>query len=249
MPTPDQLAISRGPERILQRIDEGRRSAHQRRSQRFIPSPIATASDIDGIVDSLRYKVYRHNFGYAPPLLYDENLPLLPGQGARRKIIAPEQFASAVFNNDVRLYSGSLENFYVQLLSPDITFARIPHTVIDPDLITTFLVTANLVSLAGNVEGAVKRSYTVYTTARGVHTRVPRHFLEQGLEFYNSDTLWTKRVLWFTSKRVTPQEWRPILYEDLLRQEHSIEQAKIAERQKLTHPFQGGLPSLGKSSR
>lgn len=249
MATSEQLAISRRPERILQRIDEERRVAHQKKSKRFIPEGIATASDIDQVVNCLRTKVYRSYFGYIPPLLYDENLPFLPGEGARRKIISPEQFASAVFNNDVRLYSGSVENFCVQLLPPDITPTRIPHAVIDPDLITTFLVNADLVSLAGKTEGTAQRSYTLYTTSRDVHTRVPRHFLDQGLEFYDSDTLWTRRVLWFTSKRVNQHEWRPALYSDKVKQENAKERAKVVERKNLAHPFQAGLPSLGKNSR
>lgn len=215
---------------------------------------LTSSHPLDILVDRLRKGRFANRLGYVPPILLDrplENLPPEFVEAARRYLIIPDNFASAMFNYSFRSWPGTISNLKIiptriDSINSANDFLQIKNEFIAPDSVVSFLAQADLISLGGQKQGEVKREYALYTTKEGVRIGAPQHLLDQVQLFYPGVDFRNTRVVWLASKTRDSTDTKQAIRSSRAIVDESIKKGRKIEGAAVFHPAQGGLPSLGK---
>lgn len=211
---------------------------------------LATQQDINRVVDLLRRERFGTNLGYVPPILSDKELPPLVKWGVKNEVVGPNSIASCIFNNSLKRFNGIISGLDVEVTPPDLSNLSFSTRIVRPELITSLAVNFALFSYNNEPIGTARRLYTLYLAKLNEGGRWPFALRRYALKYYSRDDLEHKSILWVAS-RLTDKMSLEKLIEGLNRDgkkaiRKSREIAEEVEREALKHPFQGGLPTLGK---
>ena len=211
---------------------------------------VRTPGDIDAFVRFLREAHFNHWLGYVPPLILIEPVVLKPLYvGQERGLLTPDNFASAMWNASFRGYDGSTGNLRASSIPFDANLAKAKLPFIHRSSSVTFMVVGDMYSETGFLEGQARRKYMLYLGHLTQPNVLPRRLLDPALRFYNPEELWNKRAVRIATALDNAREISRIrdLVHDRVHASYKI--ATTVQRRGIEHPFQGGLPSLGESSR
>ncbi len=211
---------------------------------------VNTPSSIDRFVRFLREVHFKRWLGYVPPLiLIDPQLPKLLWEGQEQSLLTPDNFASAMWNASFRGFDGSTGNLHALSIPFEANLAKTSQPFIHRSSSVTFMVVGDIYSETGSLEGQARRKYMLYLDHLGIPNVLPERLLNFGLRFYDREELWNKRAVRIASELDNAKEIRTIkgLVHDRVHESYKI--ATSVYRRGIKHPLQGGLPSLGKSSR
>lgn len=216
---------------------------------------VKASEGIDAFVLFLRLSHFSHWLGYVPPLIYcTDNINKTLREGMDRGLVNPNNFASAIWNDTFRGYKGLVNNLHASFIPLDEKAAKVvgsgnPARFIHGPSAVPFMVQADMLSETGAFEGRAIRRYVVFINHLTNPNVVPEYLLTQAQRFYSREELWNKRAARLSSAMVNGKEVRRIKVSVGRRVHESWVRATAAEKRDIEHPFQGGLPGLGKSSR
>ena len=210
---------------------------------------VRSPEGIDNFVQYLRQGYFSRWLGYTPPLILSHPpLSKMLQEALERGLLTPDNFASVMWNQSFQHYPGTVGNIRASLIPFEANLAETNPKFVHRRSVVTFGVEGDLISEVGANEGTVRRKYMMYVGHLQKPNVVPRQWLDQALRFYSQEDLWNLRAVHLNTALDKAPDVIHKVSAASQRVWNSRRVASGVERKGISHPMQGGLPGLGKSS-